>query len=175
MIEYPRATKDRDKIVIRKLPCPKPGHIRVVFELPASTWADQVYLVGDFNHWGREPIPLRQERDGVWRVVVELPVDVRYEFRYRIDDRWQSDSQADGHVPNPYGTQNSVLITSLAVRDSIDHRRSSASHRQHRQIGQSDPPMHRTPYSLRPTHSAPPIDSANAPSEPVDSTRSTTK
>lgn len=43
--------------MIYKTPSPKPNHVRVTFELPASLWAHQVFLVGDFNGWGPATLP----------------------------------------------------------------------------------------------------------------------
>lgn len=97
--------------MIRKVPTSKEGHVRVVFELPASIWADHIYLVGEFNHWNTEEIAFCQERDGVWRAAIDLPVGKRYEFRYLIDGAWTTDYQADGWTENSHGSQNSIVIT----------------------------------------------------------------
>lgn len=35
------------------------GRVRVVFELPAHLWADQVFVVGDFNDWNRYSLTMR--------------------------------------------------------------------------------------------------------------------
>ena len=57
---------------------PMPDHVRVVFELPSSVWADHVFLVGDFNDWNETATPLRQERNGSWWVSLDLPVGQRF-------------------------------------------------------------------------------------------------
>jgi len=87
---------------------PKAGHVRALFELPASLWAQSVYVVGDFDEKGPVMLRLRQERDGLWRGVIDLPVGQHYEFRYLIDGRWCCDSHA-----------NSSAIDSFSER--IDH------------------------------------------------------
>jgi len=105
--------------MVHKTASPLSGHTWMVFELPASLWAAQVYLVGDFNHWCPTATPLHRTRDGVWRVSVPLPVRRRYEYRYLIDDSWKTDYLADGLVPNPYGTVNSVVCTTLSAGSSL--------------------------------------------------------
>ncbi|MEZ4736404.1 MAG: isoamylase early set domain-containing protein [Caldilineaceae bacterium] len=85
------------------------------FELPSYLWAAQVYLVGDFNEWQQPGIPLCQDRDGVWRVELDLPRGQRFEFRYLVDNRWLTDCHSDGVTTNPFGTQNSIVQTDLPV------------------------------------------------------------
>ena len=92
-----------------------PGHIHVVFELPSCVWADHIYLTGEFNEWDSSTLPMRQTRDGVWRVELDLPCDHTYEFRYLVDGHWITDSHADGLTTNPYGTQNSIVDTALPM------------------------------------------------------------
>lgn len=99
--------------MIRKISTPNPTCVRVVFELPSCLWADRIYLVGDFNNWDETATPMHQERDGVWRAVLELKRGVSYEFRYLIDGQWTSDSHADGFAENRFGVSNSVVHASL--------------------------------------------------------------
>lgn len=101
------------------------GFVFVCFELPSCLWADHVYLVGDFNGWNRQCTPLRQDRDGIWRVELELPCGERFEFRYLVDNHWLTDCHSDGVATNLYGTQNSVVWTHLPVK---------ALHAEHRQF-----------------------------------------
>lgn len=102
--------------MLYKTSSPKPGHVRVVFELPASLWADRVFVVGDFNNWSRTATPLRQNRYGVWQVILDLPVGRSYEFRYLIDGRWYTETHADGYTSPCEGFSNSVVDTRLPVR-----------------------------------------------------------
>ncbi|RIK55964.1 MAG: glycoside hydrolase family 13 [Chloroflexi bacterium] len=99
--------------MIRKSRSPYPGHVRVTFELPSCVWADRIYLTGDFNNWSKSDLPLRQDRNGVWQAMLDLPMGRRYEFRYLIDGQWRTDSHADGYATNTYGSQNSVVIAEL--------------------------------------------------------------
>jgi 1,4-alpha-glucan branching enzyme len=91
-----------------------PGHVRVVFELPSCIWADKIFVTGDFNNWDKNSVPMRQTRNGLWRVALDFPAGERYEFRYIIDGHWQTDYHADGSATNTYGEENSVVVAELA-------------------------------------------------------------
>lgn len=56
---------------------------------------------------------MRQDRDGVWRATVDLEPNRRYHFRYLIDGNWQSDYHADGWAESGYGSENSIVDTSI--------------------------------------------------------------
>lgn len=99
--------------MIKKGTSPIPGHVRVIFELPSCIWADRIFLCGDFNNWRDAEIQLQQDRNGVWRTVLDLPVGQRYEFRYVIDGEWRTDFHADGQTDNTFGTQNSIVVAEL--------------------------------------------------------------
>lgn len=102
--------------MIKKAPSPREGKVLVTFELPASFWATQVHLVGDFNDWDQASHPLTQRRtDEVWEITLELDAGREYQFRYLMDGReWCNDDHADGYTPNPHGGDNSVVVTVLA-------------------------------------------------------------
>ncbi len=85
---------------------------RVTFSLPGCTWADRVYLLGDFNDWNRTSHPFRRDQEGRWTTTIDLAAGQRYEFRYLCDGReWMNDRQSDGDVPNAFGSSNSLLVT----------------------------------------------------------------
>ncbi|NOZ26633.1 MAG: glycoside hydrolase [Chloroflexi bacterium] len=107
--------------MIHKAPASDPDKIRVIFELPSSFWAERICLVGEFNGWNRTSHPLRQERDGAWRIVLELPRGRRYQFRYLIDGtQWQNDPDADDYVPNEFGSYNSVVLTEIPTGEDVE-------------------------------------------------------
>jgi hypothetical protein len=95
--------------MLYKKPSVHPGSVCVTFELPSCVWADRISVSGSFNQWDERGIPLVQGRDGVWRATVDLAAGQRYEFRYLIDGRWQTDDHADGFTDNQYGSHNSVI------------------------------------------------------------------
>ena len=111
--------------MIHKTQSPVPGHVRVIFELPSCIWADRIFLVGDFNQWSERATPMRQDRDGVWRAVVDVAYGKSCEFRYLIDSQWQTDYHADGYTTNIYGTENSVVYAVLPEGMPLAERLSS--------------------------------------------------
>lgn len=70
--------------------------------------AHEVYLAGDFNHWGFESMPMRRGMDGNWSVQTSLPPG-RYEYKFLVDHRWVEDSSAAELAANSFGTLNLVL------------------------------------------------------------------
>ena len=98
--------------MIHKQPLPD-GKVSVTFEMPAGIWANTIHLVGDFNNWDRQSHPLRQRHsDGVWEITLTLEAGRQYRFRYLVDNAdWHNDWNADHYAPNPYGTDDSVVVT----------------------------------------------------------------
>ena len=85
--------------------------VDVVFTLPADIGADNVVLSGEFNEWSCDATKLECDDDGSWRAVVALEPGRSYRYRYLIDgERWENASQADAYVPNPYGSEDSVIV-----------------------------------------------------------------
>ena len=97
--------------MVTKEPASRASHVRVTFSLPSSIWADQVYLVGDFNDWDRGSLPLERPMHDGWRITLELERGRSYQYRYLLDGRWCNDWSADRYVPSPFGGTNSVVET----------------------------------------------------------------
>lgn len=74
------------------------------FRAPGAT---SVQLVGDFTHWQKEPINLRQGADGVWHVSVQLKPG-EYHYRFLLDGQWQDDPECTLRVANPFGGENMI-------------------------------------------------------------------
>ena len=66
-----------------------------------------------------------QDRDGVWRVTIDLPSGSRCEFRYLIDGQWKTDYHADGFTANAYGSDNSVVEATLPQAMRVLTRKSN--------------------------------------------------
>jgi 1,4-alpha-glucan branching enzyme len=95
--------------------------VRTTFTLPQSTWADTIYLVGDFNDWCHTCHPMQRDSDGRWTITVDLGPGCAYQFRYLRDGvEWMNDRQADAYVPNPYGSDNSVIIADPGFKPYYD-------------------------------------------------------
>jgi Glycogen recognition site of AMP-activated protein kinase len=83
--------------------------VRAVFTLPAEIDAEDVALCGEFNNWSPDT-KLMRDGDGSWQTAVALPHGT-YRDRYLIDGtRWENAWEADDYVPNPYGSDDSVVI-----------------------------------------------------------------
>ncbi len=86
-----------------------PGYLCITFELPNSLWANQVYLAGDVAGTPVAKVPMRQERDGAWRLTLDLPVGAQYKYRYQIDQRWYTEWHADAATKHGQDPHYSVL------------------------------------------------------------------
>jgi 1,4-alpha-glucan branching enzyme len=100
--------------MIHKRPSPSPGKVLVAFEIPGTVWAERINLVGDFNDWDRESLPLQLGRNENWRVELELDEGTEYRFRYLMDgDYWGYDWHADKHLTGADGSCDSVIVAEL--------------------------------------------------------------
>lgn len=71
--------------------------------------AEEVALLGDFNHWNAGAHPMKRNADGRWTVSLFLPAG-RYEYKLMVDGNWREASKRQPTVPNAFGTLNNVLI-----------------------------------------------------------------
>ena len=84
--------------------------VPVTFTLPAEVGAGDVALCGDFNGWTTGPIPLIRDSDN-WQVTIPLTPGNSYRYRYLLDgERWENAWQADRYEPNPFGSDDSVVM-----------------------------------------------------------------
>ncbi len=85
--------------------------VLVTFELPTAIGAESVHLVGDFNAWNQNDMPMHRNGNGTWQLTLPLKRGLEFQFRYLVDgSRWYNDWEADSYVSNPYGGKNSVVI-----------------------------------------------------------------
>lgn len=98
--------------MIKKEPGPTPDSVRITFEMPNTVWAESVNLLGDFNEWNPTSLPMSRGRDdGNWHIMLTLQRGREYQFRYLVNGtEWHNDWDADRHVPNMFGGDNSVLV-----------------------------------------------------------------
>jgi 1,4-alpha-glucan branching enzyme len=83
---------------------------QVTFSLPAQVHAKGAHLYGDFTEWEKSPQTMTRQEDGSFSIAISLPTGKDYRFRYLLDGgRWENDWAADAYVPNPFGTQDSLL------------------------------------------------------------------
>ena len=71
--------------------------------------AERVFLTGDFNHWDVHSLPTKKDNKGTWEASFALPPG-RCEYRFRVDEVWHDDRNAQERVENPFGSQNCVRM-----------------------------------------------------------------
>jgi 1,4-alpha-glucan branching enzyme len=83
---------------------------RVTFELPLEVNAQSAHLCGEFNDWNQTSNPMKRREDGSFTLTISLKPGQSYRFRYLLDgERWDNDWAADGYVPNPFGSEDSLV------------------------------------------------------------------
>ena len=91
----------------------KNSSCKVTFSLPkeAAGSAAHVSLVGDFNAWNKDAIPMKRLKNGGFTATLTLQANKEYHFRYFLDgERWENDWNADKYVPNRHGSDDSVVV-----------------------------------------------------------------
>ena len=83
---------------------------RVIFELPPEVNVETSHVCGEFDEWDRTAHPMKRRKDGSFTVSIPLKPGQEYRFRYLLDgERWENDGHADAYVPNPFGSEDSVV------------------------------------------------------------------
>jgi len=83
---------------------------RVTFDFTPELTAGKVVLCGDFNEWRQDVHPMKLRKDGRFSTTLSLESGRSYRFRYLLDgERWENDWQADGYMPNEFGTEDSLV------------------------------------------------------------------
>ena len=81
---------------------------RVTFKLADDINSETAQLYGDFTKWVGQN--MTKPKKGGFSLSITLLSGQKYQFRYLLDgNRWINDPQADAFVPNPFGTEDSVL------------------------------------------------------------------
>jgi len=80
---------------------------RVEFTFHAPE-AREVYLTGEFNYWNTNSLPMKKDKDEVWKTEIKLPPGC-YEYKYFADSAWVENIPGAEPVSNPFGTQNFVI------------------------------------------------------------------
>ncbi|MEW5838134.1 MAG: isoamylase early set domain-containing protein [Pseudomonadota bacterium] len=88
---------------------------KATFSLSAESaeGRDNVWLIGDFNGWEDDSLPMKKKKDGSWSLEIELEPGREYQFLYHLGDKcYLNDDAPDASVANPFGTgENSVIRT----------------------------------------------------------------
>ena len=88
----------------------KPASRRVPF-MTKVEGAKEVVVTGDFTDWAKDKIRLRQAGGGKWEGLLELPPG-EYRYRLLVDGEWRDHAEAAKRSPNPYGSQDCILLVS---------------------------------------------------------------
>ena len=70
--------------------------------------AKSVALAGEFNGWSTSANPLRAVGDGRWKTEVPLTPG-RYQYKFVVDGRWETDPVNPLSEPDGFGGKNSVV------------------------------------------------------------------
>lgn len=81
---------------------------RVVFRYHDNL-ARRVFLAGEFNDWSRTEAPYERQKDGSWRVEIDLPPGGRYRYKLFVDDHWRPDPGNASRDVDPFGAFDSIL------------------------------------------------------------------
>ncbi len=79
--------------------------VKFTFHAPK---AKEVYLTGEFNYWNTNSLPMKKDKNGIWKTEIKLPPGC-YEYKFFADNVWVEDTPGVELIPNPFGTQNSVI------------------------------------------------------------------
>lgn len=71
--------------------------------------ASNVHLVGDFNGWRPDMLPMKRSADGFWNAKLDLPTGI-YKFRYLADGEWFTDYAAFGVECGPFGPDSVLRV-----------------------------------------------------------------
>jgi len=79
-------------------------------EIPVDYEVKTVNLVGDFNDWDWESIPMKKLKKGDFKVDLDLEPGKKYEFRYLLNSKeWYNEWEADEYVLGEFGKDNCVI------------------------------------------------------------------
>lgn len=71
--------------------------------------AREVILTGEFTGWATDRLRLQPGPQGEWMADLELAPG-EYQCRLIVDGQWRDVPGLERRVPNPFGTENAVLV-----------------------------------------------------------------
>ena len=69
--------------------------------------AMEVLLAGAFNSWDTHTLPMKKNKEGVWKISINLAPGC-YEYKFLADGDWVENISGVETAPNPFGTRNFV-------------------------------------------------------------------
>lgn len=97
---------------MKQLQSPKPARKSPTRAIPIEvhvTGAQKVAITGDFLKWAPQGVPLSNDGREIWRTALDLAPG-EYQYRLIVDGAWSDHPQAAKRVPNPFGSENCVLV-----------------------------------------------------------------
>lgn len=95
--------------------------MRVIFFMMAEP-GSKVFLAGTFNNWDSKAHQLKESfskgvfSKGVFMTQIDVPFG-RHEYKFIVNNIWQTDSSCSSQVSNQFGSKNSVIsVKSLESR-----------------------------------------------------------
>jgi len=73
--------------------------------------ARSVSVTGDFTGWSEEGIPMQHGSGDTWEAELVLAPG-EYQYRLRVDGRWEDHVEARERRPNSFGSENCILMVS---------------------------------------------------------------
>jgi hypothetical protein len=70
--------------------------------------AKEVVATGDFTRWSVEGVRLKNRPDGTWVASLQL-LPGEYQYRLRVDGRWENNPAAERRAANAFGSENDIL------------------------------------------------------------------
>jgi len=96
-------------MAIKKQYLKNKSNCKVTFSIEAKD-AQNVSVIGDFNHWNAKADPLKKLKNGNFKGTVDLQKGQSYEFRYVVDGDYVNDEEADDYLWNDFAAgENGVL------------------------------------------------------------------
>ncbi len=71
--------------------------------------AREVAATGDFTRWSAEGVRLKSRPDGTWAATLQLAPG-EYQYRLRVDGRWENNPAAERRAANAFGSENDILV-----------------------------------------------------------------
>lgn len=102
------ATQNKKKPANRRATNTFEGLKNIEFFLVAPD-ARSVKLAADFTDWGKFPIDMIRTENGIWSFTLPLAPG-RYLYRFLVDGEWRDDPCPMLRAPNPFGTDNAIMI-----------------------------------------------------------------
>ncbi|MBE2183617.1 MAG: isoamylase early set domain-containing protein [Anaerolineae bacterium] len=84
---------------------------KVTFTAPHTWDGESIAVVGDFNGWSEGNNLMKRQKDGSFKLTLDLETGREYQFRYLVNKtEWHNDEAADKYSPNGFGEDNSVIV-----------------------------------------------------------------